>query len=146
VKSRLVTSKLNDWDWPVNAWLPVRKAATVGFVAFLLLSVAASRVQAQNYSIVYSFQGGPNDGCGPEGELVPDKQGNLYGTTGGGGIYGYGTIFELSASAQENVLYSFRGYPTDGAVPTGNLVRDAAGNLMALPTRAAPTATSTRMD
>jgi uncharacterized repeat protein (TIGR03803 family) len=35
------------------------------------------------------------DGCGPAGDLLLDRAGNLYGTTAGGGAYGFGTIFEF---------------------------------------------------
>jgi uncharacterized repeat protein (TIGR03803 family) len=39
----------------------------------------------------------PNDGRGPTGGLIMDKSGNLYGTTGVGGVGGYnsGTVFEF---------------------------------------------------
>jgi uncharacterized repeat protein (TIGR03803 family) len=37
------------------------------------------------------------DGAYPDFEnLVMDKEGNLYGTTLGGGSYGYGTVFKIS--------------------------------------------------
>jgi uncharacterized repeat protein (TIGR03803 family) len=36
-----------------------------------------------------------------------DKKGNLYGTTYYGGAYGYGTVFQVSASGAETVLYGF---------------------------------------
>jgi uncharacterized repeat protein (TIGR03803 family) len=35
------------------------------------------------------------DGAGPN-SLMPDKAGNLYGTSGGGGAYGRGTVFEIT--------------------------------------------------
>ncbi len=128
MKSLLVASTPSHQNWPVTARSPVTKAAMTGLVVFCL-ALAASPAQAQNYSIVYSFQCGPNDGSYPAGELVADSDGNLYGTTAGGGTYGAGTIFELFANGQESVLYSFQGYPTDGENPKGSLVRDAGGNL-----------------
>jgi uncharacterized repeat protein (TIGR03803 family) len=42
---------------------------------------------------LHSF-GQSGDGSGPNG-LVLDKTGNLYGTTIGGGAYGYGTVFKV---------------------------------------------------
>jgi len=74
-------------------------------------------------------------GGGPEGDLVQDSAGNLYGTTsyggtGGGsncGNFGCGTIFKLDTTGKETVLHNFVG--TDGHGPRGGLVRDAAGNL-----------------
>ena len=45
--------------------------------------------------LLYSFTGG-SDGANPNGSLVFDAAGNLYGATGGGGAYGYGTVFEIT--------------------------------------------------
>ena len=45
------------------------------------------------YTVLYEFNG--TDGAGPGG-LIADAQGNLLGTTGSGGAYGYGTVFELA--------------------------------------------------
>jgi uncharacterized repeat protein (TIGR03803 family) len=75
------------------------------------------------------------DGAGPESALLLDPQGNLYGTTYDGGDvsachgYGCGTVFEITATGSENVLYRFTGYPKDGANPQAALVRDSQGNL-----------------
>ena len=35
-------------------------------------------------TVLYNFQGGPNDGAEPLGNLVFDHEGNLYGTTSRG--------------------------------------------------------------
>jgi uncharacterized repeat protein (TIGR03803 family) len=81
--------------------------------------------------VLYSFCSQTNctDGGGPGG-LIFDAAGNLYGTTGGGGAYGGGTVFELSPTAgggwTEKVLHSFNG--TDGTGPSA-VIFDAAGNL-----------------
>jgi hypothetical protein len=50
------------------------------------------------------------------------------GTTGVGGVYNSGTVFEITSSGTEKVLYSFTG-GADGAWPQGPLVLDAEGNL-----------------
>ena len=111
--------------------LPLRAANVVlaSVVVFLLTVTATSRAQAQSYSVVYSFQCGPDDGVGPSGDLIADSAGNLYGTTEAGGSSGDGTVFEVSSTGTETVLYSFAGSSADGARPFGSLVRDAAGNL-----------------
>jgi uncharacterized repeat protein (TIGR03803 family) len=77
---------------------------------------------------LYSFTGNP-DGANPYAGLISDKDGNLYGTTLGGGASEYGTVFELSSTGVETVLYAFTGNPPDGEYPLSGLVRDAAGNL-----------------
>jgi uncharacterized repeat protein (TIGR03803 family) len=92
--------------------------------------------------ILYTFKGG-SDGSLPLAPLVADAQGNLYGTTQGGGggsscdgsTEGCGTVFELVAPSspsgtwREKILHSFTGGGGDGFFPTGGLIFDAAGNL-----------------
>jgi uncharacterized repeat protein (TIGR03803 family) len=83
-------------------------------------------------SILYNFQGVP-DGAYPQGSLVFDAKGNLYGTTSGGGSSRAGTVFELSPptgngkSWTETVLYNFTT-ANDGYFPV-SLVIDSSGNL-----------------
>jgi uncharacterized repeat protein (TIGR03803 family) len=79
-------------------------------------------------TVLYSFGGQPGDAAFPSGGLIFDKQRNLYGTTGSGGAYGYGTVFRLTASGEETVLYSFGGQAGDFN-PGLNLVLDKKGNL-----------------
>jgi uncharacterized repeat protein (TIGR03803 family) len=75
---------------------------------------------------LYSFSGGI-DGANPYGGLVRGEAGNLYGTTYNGGAFGFGVVFEVTASGIERVLHSFTG--SDGANPVAGLVRDGGGNL-----------------
>jgi uncharacterized repeat protein (TIGR03803 family) len=86
-------------------------------------------------TILYGFTGATTDGKYPEGTLVMDTEGNLYGTTSGGGTsgdacnnYGCGTVYKLDSNGVETVLYNFSG-GVDGATPNAGLVRDSAGNL-----------------
>jgi uncharacterized repeat protein (TIGR03803 family) len=73
-----------------------------------------------------------SDGDDPDGVLVEDTAGNLYGTTvggGSGGCYkGCGTVFKLAPDGTESVLYSFGSRGNDGSEPDG-LIMDEAGNL-----------------
>jgi len=75
---------------------------------------------------LYNFTGGA-DGADPQGSLVADASGNLYGTTTTGGASGAGTVFEITGTT-ETVLYSFSG-GSDGSNPVAGLTFDAAGNL-----------------
>ena len=77
--------------------------------------------------VLYSFTGGA-DGAAPYRSLVRDANGNLYGTTPGGGRDGFGTVFKVDKNGNETVLYSFTG-GADGGNPYSDLVRDAQGNL-----------------
>jgi uncharacterized repeat protein (TIGR03803 family) len=81
-------------------------------------------------SVVHDFPSS-TDGYNPVSSLIRDSAGNLYGTTPGGGLYGWGAVFELTPSgpnSPEKVIYSFRG-TTDGAMPRAGLAFDSAGNL-----------------
>ena len=77
-----------------------------------------------------SFNG--TNGKVPEGGLVMDSSGNLYGTTSGGYslLYGpgRGTVFELAkGSGTITTLASF--YGSDGLYPLAGLIMDPSGNL-----------------
>jgi len=78
-------------------------------------------------TVLYSFTGGA-DGAFPEAALIRDSAGNLYGTTTQGGSDNIGVVFKVDPSGTETVLHSFTG-GTDGVIPVGGLLRDAAGNL-----------------
>ncbi|MFY9743666.1 MAG: choice-of-anchor tandem repeat GloVer-containing protein [Candidatus Sulfotelmatobacter sp.] len=73
-----------------------------------------------------------DNGLSPDGSLVFDGAGNLYGTTTLGGANGWGTVFELSPNGDgtwtENVLHSF-GLDANGSEPDSNLLLDTQGNL-----------------
>jgi uncharacterized repeat protein (TIGR03803 family) len=86
-------------------------------------------------TVLYTFLGG-TDGESPNGSLVADAAGNLYGTTYyGGSSQQYGTVFELvrpttpGVAWTESVLYRFQGGTSDGYTPGSGLIFDAAGNL-----------------
>jgi len=69
--------------------------------------------------VLHSFGGVSNDGQYPAAGLIY-VNGTLYGTTPYGGASGHGTVFKLTTTGQETVLYSFRGSP-DGAYPLSSL-------------------------
>lgn len=79
------------------------------------------------HKVLYSFTCG-TDGISPNGPVTLDAQGNLYGVTWQGGATGNGTVFKVTPSGKEKLLYSFTG-GADGGSPSGPLVQDADGNL-----------------
>lgn len=91
-------------------------------------------------TILHVFQG--SDGAQPVAGVILDSQGNLYGTTAGGGSTssvcianggneGCGVVFKLKLNSTGTwtyrILHSFNF--SDGAFPYGSLVFDALGNL-----------------
>jgi uncharacterized repeat protein (TIGR03803 family) len=80
-----------------------------------------------SFTTLYSFKGGKGDGATPSGSLT-NVRGTLYGTTadGGdvnnGGCSNCGTVFSISTSGQEKVLYSFGSKKDDGSSPSSKLV------------------------
>jgi uncharacterized repeat protein (TIGR03803 family) len=89
---------------------------------------------------VYSFcpnGAGCTDGSGPNG-LVQGNDGNLYGTTQGGGAFDFGAIFKITPTA-ETTIYSFctvsgSGHCADGQEPTGALLQGSDGNFYGITT------------
>jgi uncharacterized repeat protein (TIGR03803 family) len=76
--------------------------------------------------------GNKDDGTYPYGGMVFDTQGNMYGTSsGGGGHGGLGTVFEFTPSGKGWLEHNLHGFGTalDGQFPESNLIIDAAGNL-----------------
>jgi uncharacterized repeat protein (TIGR03803 family) len=87
----------------------------------------ASAMTSPPYGGLYFFGGpGASDGAFAEAPLV-DVNGTLYGTTGNGGTSGFGTVYSISPSGTEQVLYSFMG-GSDGENPVAGLT-NVSGTL-----------------
>jgi uncharacterized repeat protein (TIGR03803 family) len=85
-------------------------------------------------TILHTFNAGNgHDGASSDAPIVIDPNGNLFGTTvGGGKDRFYGVVFELTLNTQgkwqESILHSFTDGP-DGGEPNAGLMLDASGNL-----------------
>jgi uncharacterized repeat protein (TIGR03803 family) len=110
------------------------KPTFVMFMALLLASaIAPTPAQARKFKVLHTFHG--PDGAGPFGELVRDDAGNLYGTTGAGGVgkcqSGFddrcGTAYKLDKNGKQVWLHSFNG--KSGLDPMAGVLRDKEGNL-----------------
>jgi len=95
-----------------------------------VFELAAKKNGGWKGKVLHNFND-DGDGYDPFSVLILDGAGNLYGTTGGGGTYGDGTVFELTKKGgwNETILHNFNDDGTDGYTPYGGLLRDASGNL-----------------
>jgi len=96
---------------------------------FGLTAMTSLPARAQTYKekVIYSFAGG-TDGESPVAGVVRDSSGNFYGTTNTGGADSAGTVFKLSKTGVETVLYTFTG-GTDGYLPYAGVILDKSGIL-----------------
>jgi len=81
-------------------------------------------------TILYAFQ--KSDGSHPAAGLVRDAEGNLYGTTAGGGDLdkcqgGCGVVFKLAPDGTEMTLHVFNG--RDGQSPSSTLLLGQSGSF-----------------
>src|ERR1035438_4638982 len=101
------------------------------YAVVVLCAAAAIALPAQTFTTLHSFDG--TDGAGPLAPLAQATNGDLYGTTAGGGAYGYGgTVFKITPSGTLTTLYSFcPSYPNcpDGYEPYAGLVQATNGDL-----------------
>ena len=85
---------------------------------------------AGNESVLYSFGMSDEDGIPPCSDLTLDARGNIYGMTEDGGTNGFGTLFKISPSGKETVLYSFGPLPDAQLPGFGGVALDpATGSL-----------------
>ena len=119
-----------------NKAFPSIAAASL-FMLLAMPSGATAQDTAQ-YTVLHTFKG--PDGASPYGSLISDGEGNLYGTTIGGGdttntpcqnnpfAFGCGVIYKIDRDGGESVVYQFKG-GSDGAFPASELLLDREGIL-----------------
>ncbi len=78
------------------------------------------------FTTLYSFTGG-DDGNRCSNGLLLASDGNLYGATQFGGVYGSGTVFRISLDGTLATLVQFDGYK--GGAAFGTLIQGTDGNL-----------------
>ncbi len=89
---------------------------------------------------LYNFcsQSGCADGAASSAGLLQATDGNFYGTTGGGGTHGSGTVFAITSDGSFSSLYSFCSLGgascTDGAYPYVGLIQGTDGKLYGVTT------------
>jgi uncharacterized repeat protein (TIGR03803 family) len=74
-----------------------------------------------------------SDGCDPNGALVFDAEGNLFGITGYGGTWNGGTAFQMSPMPDGTwtyeTIHEFNPNAADGYEPSSGFTLDQSGNL-----------------
>ena len=87
-------------------------------------------------TVLHSFGASGTDGQRPSGSLLLGSDGNLYGVTSSGGSNadcknpkGCGTLYRITPSGVETVLYSFGTTAGDGINPSGALIQASDGHL-----------------
>jgi uncharacterized repeat protein (TIGR03803 family) len=103
------------------------KSLSAAICLVALCFIVAGSAKAQ-YSVVHNFAGTPNDGAFPNGELIQDAAGNLYGTTDEGGAGNNGAIFRLDTDGVITILNDLTS-DAGGGRPEGGLLRDEVGNF-----------------
>lgn len=83
---------------------------------------------AGSVTVMWSFGAGM-DGQRPNGQLIQGSDGNFYGTTENGGQYGFGTVYRMTPSGTETILWSFGGTSSDARYPNGYLAQASDGNF-----------------
>ena len=78
-------------------------------------------------TLLFNFGKSWTNGRGPV-TLIPNGQGQVWGTAGSGGAYGYGVIFEVTQPKAISVLHNFTGTPGNGLDPLA-LLADGQGNF-----------------
>jgi uncharacterized repeat protein (TIGR03803 family) len=111
---------------------PVKPIFAIFITLLLALAITAQPALAQSYKfkVLHTFHGA--NGMYPAGRLVRDADGNLYGTTEGGGAgkctkMGCGTVFKLNKAGKQVWLHSFTG--SNGMEPFAGLLRGKAGTF-----------------
>ncbi len=103
-------------------------AAIIG-VAITGVAITAP-CHAQTYTTLVNFNG--TNGAAPYyGPLVQGRDGNLWGTTSGGGANGVGAIFKMTPAGTLTTVYSFCAQTNcaDGYYPVAGLLLGKDGNL-----------------
>ena len=104
----------------------IGRAALVSAPLLALAFTAMQTGRAQTYTVLYTFTGGPDGGTPMDTPIL--FNGNVYGTTEGGGAKAAGAVYELNFKSRHEVaLHSFSG--ADGSGPIGGLVQGKNGNF-----------------
>jgi uncharacterized repeat protein (TIGR03803 family) len=108
-----------------------RSATLTALLTILGVMIMMEARAVAGEKILHNFNAANNGGYSPNGGLVFDGSGNLYGTTAAGGSVAGGTMFELSpAKVGGWVAHTRFNFSRDsGEFPRGSMIFDTSGNL-----------------
>jgi uncharacterized repeat protein (TIGR03803 family) len=96
------------------------------------LAFIAAPASAATFNTLFNFNS--STGQFPSGTLAVDGSGTVYGTTGGGGTDGIGTVFSLTRTGTFTTLVDL-DESTTGIQPAGGVMLDASGTLFGTTSR-----------
>jgi uncharacterized repeat protein (TIGR03803 family) len=116
-------------------WFPITQVNSSGAIEAIpspLSSDGSSfSVLWQGLTTLWSFDG--TDGAVPDAALVQATDGDFYGTTSGGGAFGYGTIFKINPAGALTTLSGLCPASgctgVHGATPMAGLIQGTNGNF-----------------
>ena len=83
------------------------------------------------FQVLHTFSETNGDGYLPDGGLLQDKDGTLYGTTSSGGTFDGGTVFKLNPDGSGYaIVHHFNPTNSDGSWPKGDLLAAPGGILL----------------
>ncbi len=81
--------------------------------------------------VEFTGNGAVNKGASPKASLTKGNDGNFYGTTSGGGAFGYGTVFKMTSAGALTTLVEFtgNGAANKGSAPMAGLTLENDGSF-----------------
>jgi uncharacterized repeat protein (TIGR03803 family) len=107
----------------INSHTSIRTTALSlrpALILAILVLLAATSVQSQTFTLLYSFGANLHDPTDPYlGPMAQGRDGNLYNTTDFGGANNVGTLVRLTPTGSMHLVYTFGSYV--GSYPIGGL-------------------------
>ncbi|MFZ0997370.1 MAG: choice-of-anchor tandem repeat GloVer-containing protein, partial [Candidatus Sulfotelmatobacter sp.] len=98
-------------------------------MAFVFCAATAITAPGQTFTTLVVFSGTNHHGAGLQMSLVQGRDGDLYGTTDGGGTNGEGTVFKIGPGGALTTLHSFNSIEGEGRLPCAGPVQATDGNF-----------------
>jgi uncharacterized repeat protein (TIGR03803 family) len=107
-----------------------RLSIVLSCLFLLVMGIAPELLHSQTYTDLHDFNCS-TEGCRPSfpAILAQGRDGNLYGTTSGGGKFNFGTVFRTTPAGAITTLYDFNAGGPDGFLCVSGLTLGADGNF-----------------